>query len=1249
MREDATVPAPAQHRERETAVIEATAQAGVRHRRVRGGAWLTPNRAVLIVVMVAACVRFLMMGSLPLIVTPDSMEYIGSAIGLLRHGTVNLNEYRTPGYPIVLAAVFLLFGVGPFGILLTQHAVGILISALVTAMAIRLATPSIGLAVGLLTCVDPWFLLLSNYALTETAFTLSVIGPAAWIVLRRQPRPRMGLVLGAALGAACLIRPTAQVLVPFYAAAWVVRMRRGWRGVVAGLCAVAVGGALVVSPWVHYEWKRGVHGLARGSFAFFWGTAMFGMLDPDYIQDAATRHAYQHTIAREISDHSVVTFCWETDCIRSVPQSRLLQDWVAHSIARQPVVYLRNIWYALLWLLNCGFEGRPPIYDELPWFAERLLIDGTTMGQDAPNFQGARLGFPKSETFVMAVNPRGPLPSYFRWWAAGYVRGWPHIPLFLATAIATALAFRTRRWHLALLFLSVLAFVAAHAVMLLVTARYTVPLLALSYVAFAFAVGAWVPHRARALHRLGIDDTRSPDVTPTNEAGPHGIASRMSRISGRRFTVGLLLALTVGLCAAYSNSFTIGFQFDDAYLIPANSAIRSLRNIPSFFYDPFTFTAVRENADLRPILQITYALNYAISGRHPWSYHLLSLLLHFLTSALVFVIVRDHVWWPPGQRGACGEARLPAAGAALLFALAPLNSSMIDYMSARSALLCTALYLTAFLCFLRRRPVLTGLFHALALLTKAIAVTLPVTILAYDFIYRDRERYPRVIDYLRDWKRLAPWIILPVVLDIAYLLYRYLLLPPWLVEVRKQPFTTPLLWFMSQWSAYLYYVRLFLWPDALSIDHDFPYAFSFLQTRAWLPLGIILLWIGAALRWSRQFPAVAFATLWFFLTLAPESTFAPLAEVVNEHRPYIASALGLSVLVVWLLDRACRCFGPYQRTGFAAICIGLCVAAIPVTRHRNWQWQDPLRLWVDATQKGPGNGRAWMNAGLEFMHRGDFVSARRYFERARELAPNYAYVYINLSVLESHLGRLPEALGAAQRAVRLQPDLALSHYYLGLILEKLGRADEAIAAYRRSLSINPRDENAQQALSALEPTADWSAAELLRAGEQALSGGNDPDRAVTYFRRVLRKDPTNPAATRQLAVALDAAAMPEEARRMWEKVLSTAEREGDAATALAARERLARGEQPDDAVLMQRGLKALYTEHDPETAIAEFRAVLQHTPTHYGATYQLAAAFDAAGQRDQARPLWEKVRAMADHIGDGPTADTARRRLQQPP
>src|SRR2546429_5511230 len=114
--------------------------------------------------------------------------------------------------------------------------------------------------------------------------------------------------------------------------------------------------------------------------------------------------------------------------------------------------------------------------------------------------------------------------------------------------------------------------------------------------------------------------------------------------AGQNFTLLFLALLGVGLAISYGNSFGIGFYFDDSYGIASNPAIRSLRNIPLFFSDPFTLTTMRENVDIRPVLVVTFAINYAISGNEPWSYHVLNLIFHFIAAGTGLFFVRAHLW-----------------------------------------------------------------------------------------------------------------------------------------------------------------------------------------------------------------------------------------------------------------------------------------------------------------------------------------------------------------------------------------------------------------------------------------------------------------------------------------------------------------------------------------------------------------------------------------------------------------------------
>ncbi len=189
------------------------------------------------------------------------------------------------------------------------------------------------------------------------------------------------------------------------------------------------------------------------------------------------------------------------------------------------------------------------------------------------------------------------------------------------------------------------------------------------------------------------------------------------------------------------------------------------------------------------------------------------------------------------------------------------------------------------------------------------------------------------------------------------------------------------------------------------------------------------------------------------------------------------------------------------------VCLVLCAAGAGFTHYRSWQWSDPLRLWEDTVRKSPTNTRAWMNAGLAYMNRGDNVKARQYFERARQLSPSYSYVYMNLSALETREGRLEEALAQAQTAVRIEPRLSLTHYYLGQALERLGRKEEAAAAYRRAIDADPGDTASRAALAELGAAGRPSEGALMKAGLDALYARRDPAVAAALFRQVLTQEP----------------------------------------------------------------------------------------------------------------------------------------------
>jgi Tfp pilus assembly protein PilF len=171
----------------------------------------------------------------------------------------------------------------------------------------------------------------------------------------------------------------------------------------------------------------------------------------------------------------------------------------------------------------------------------------------------------------------------------------------------------------------------------------------------------------------------------------------------------------------------------------------------------------------------------------------------------------------------------------------------------------------------------------------------------------------------------------------------------------------------------------------------------------------------------------------------------------------------------------------------------------------------------------------------------------------------------------------------------------------------------------------------------------------MKEGLTLLYEKSDPFGAEQAFRDVLKINPGHYGAHFQLARAIDRGGRPAEARPMWQEVLKSAESMKDTATIRIIQARLAAPDTVGGDAIMAAGLNYLYHLNDPVAAAAEFRKVLERSPNHYGATYQLASALDKSGRRGEARPFWEKVLAMATTYKDNNTAETARTRLKQGP
>src|SRR5689334_17541013 len=105
---------------------------------------------------------------------------------------------------------------------------------------------------------------------------------------------------------------------------------------------------------------------------------------------------------------------------------------------------------------------------------------------------------------------------------------------------------------------------------------------------------------------------------------------RLNTATARWCAIAFLIA---AVTAAYANHFHNTFHFDDSHTIENNAAIRTLGNVPRFFSDASTFSALPTNQSYRPIVSTLLALDYWLGGG------LRPFVFHFSIFALFIVLI----------------------------------------------------------------------------------------------------------------------------------------------------------------------------------------------------------------------------------------------------------------------------------------------------------------------------------------------------------------------------------------------------------------------------------------------------------------------------------------------------------------------------------------------------------------------------------------------------------------------------------
>jgi len=627
---------------------------------------------------------------------------------------------------------------------------------------------------------------------------------------------------------------------------------------------------------------------------------------------------------------------------------------------------------------------------------------------------------------------------------------------------------------------------------------------------------------------------RSRSRQPASTASPAPATYRKTGLA-----VALLAAAIV---VAYANSLSTPFQFDDFGPIENEAARQSPPQV--------TATAAQPSIQVagRPIVRLSFALNYAWGGSDVTGYHVFNIAVHIVCTLLFFFLVRNILMrWGTGdwQQGASSVALWPA----LVWALHPLNTGTVTYVSARSESLMAMWYLSTLLAAMQAHGPRHRLLWsttavtvcALGMATKETMVTAPILVVLLDRAFAFPSFKQAFIDRGRLYAALAAtWSVLAVLM---------------LTGARAESVGFSLgvsswTYLLNQAEVITDYFRRSLWPYTLVFAYGEPQALALTDV---LPEGALILGLAALACWSWwKAPRIGVLAVAFFVVLSPTSSVVPIAtEVGAERRMYLPlmPLILLAVLLgralwrttaspVWSAEgRAARLAPQWRRLVGATAPIVVCMLMAVLTIQRNTEyataeglWRLTLDRWPSAIahrnlatllrQTGRGNEaiehlRATLPEhpemrgaiGQTLFEQGRFdealVELRAYLDRtAAPGSDAEANARVVAAVSLGKLGRSGEARNLLVELIARRSDYAPAYLALGDIYFQRGEFADAQQSYKRFLTYEPAHEGA-----------------LTNLGISAVNSGQLAE-AIQALERVVDARPLHASAHRNLAVAL---------------------------------------------------------------------------------------------------------------------------------
>jgi protein O-mannosyl-transferase len=596
--------------------------------------------------------------------------------------------------------------------------------------------------------------------------------------------------------------------------------------------------------------------------------------------------------------------------------------------------------------------------------------------------------------------------------------------------------------------------------------------------------------------------------------------------------------LLVAACAvSYANGLTGDFTYDDKAIVRDNARLRSPAKVSELFTTSYFGGPRGQGTAYRPILLLSFAVQWWIHGGNAFGFHIVNVALHVLVTLLLLRALSRL------------EIRSAVAfGAALVFAVHPIHVEAVTSLVGRGETLAAAFVFGVLLLALRYRRETAGprrtfalvfalLCYVLGVLSKESAAVAPLLVLLAYWRLQTGGIVPRLRNALR--AGLPVFVGCAVLLGASLATRRAVIggvikAPSFRIFEVENPLAPlpPGERVTNAAAILLRYAGRMLVPVRLSADES---AWSIPVARGFDPVGLTALLLVAAVLVAavareRQRRELAFGVLFFAAAFVTTSNvFFAIGTNFAERVAYLPSAGFALALSSALLARGADPVGSRRRF---LVFLAIALAYTARTVARNPVWTDDETLFAESVRTSPGSAKAHYNLAWVSAEKGRLPTALEEYTRATRLYPKYFDAWAGKGLTEQRLGRLAEAERSFERSLAVAPGYENGFFRLGAVRELTGDDVGAEKAFADGFAKNPKSTPLAFRLAKLHSRlgrpsaeADWRRALGLARGAPSirigyaewLHGQGRTEEARREAREVLRHRPQDPAALAILA------------------------------------------------------------------------------------------------------------------------------------